>query len=667
MIRHYSYFSGIILLLICGSLQAQDRDTIPDQKLQEIEISVRNKPTPNISTSPLQVISNEELLEQGIQSVADAVRRFNGVVLKDYGGIGGLKTISVRGMGAEHTTISYDGVMVSNMQSGQVDLGRFSLDNISMVSLNIGQSDDIFQTAKSFSSSGTLNLQTIIPEFTGKNYRGHARITGGSFGLFNPMLDYANKLNNTFTLSANGSWQRADGAYTFKDYVHGEKKKRKNSDVDIYRTELNLYSDFGKSGTLNAKLYYFDSERGLPGSVIIGNDYAAERLWDRNFFSQLAYNNTFNEKLRFKSQFKYDNVYTKYKDIQANGTEIYIYKEQEVYLSNALNYLINDKISITLSEDLFFNKLKREYEILSKPVEGLPSPERYNSLIALAFQFKNNYITITSSLLATYISEKAKDKKENTYKRLSPSAGISYKPFQSVNMRIRGSYKHAYRIPTFTELYYTNMTAEKILKPESAHQFNLGANWVGGIADSFVDFLSFSIDGYYNEIDDKIVIIPGTFTSTTVNMGKVDMKGVDVRMASNFAINNNMAINLTAVYSYMDARNMTDKNAENYKDQLPYTPRHSGSATLSFSNPWVNVSYTVFAASERYKLFVNTPDNKMDGYTDHSISLFRSFRLKGNEIYIQGNLQNIWNQGYDIIAFYPMPGRSFKVSAGIKF
>ncbi|MDL2303688.1 TonB-dependent receptor plug domain-containing protein, partial [Dysgonomonas sp. OttesenSCG-928-D17] len=352
-----------LLFTGCLSLQAQINDSIHTQKLSDVEISANAKPSVSLSTSPLQVITNEELLQEGIQSVSDAVRRFNGIVLKDYGGIGGLKTVAIRGMGAEHTAISYDGIMVSNTQSGQVDIGRYALDNISMVSLNIGQSDVIFQTAKAFASAGTLNLETAMPDFTNRNYKGHARITGGSFGLFNPMLDYAHKLSNTFSLSANGSWQRADGNYPFKqedDKILTD-RKRNNSDVDIFRTEVNLYSDFGKAGQLKAKVYYFDSERGLPGAVVKGNDYAAERLWDRNFFTQVTYNKSFNSKFSLKSQAKYDYTYTRYEDDQASMQTRNTYREQEAYLSNALLYSLNPNISFSFSEDLFYNKLKNKF------------------------------------------------------------------------------------------------------------------------------------------------------------------------------------------------------------------------------------------------------------------------------------------------------------------
>ncbi|MDR1706853.1 MAG: TonB-dependent receptor [Prevotella sp.] len=664
----FSILLFIFFSLVCTVVQAQNNDTIKTQNLSEVEISANTKPSVSRSTNLLQVITNDDLLQQGVQSVSDAVKRFNGVVLKDYGGIGGLKTVSIRGMGAEYTAVSYDGVLVSNIQSGQVDIGRFALDNVSMISLDIGQSDDIFQTARAFSSAGVLNMETVVPDFSNKRYAGYAKVTGGSFGLFNPVIDYKYKLSKTFALTANGSWQRADGNYPFSaDYDKMiPDRKRKNSDVDIYRTELNLFSDFGKSGQLRTKIYYFDSERGLPGSVVIGEDYATERLWDKNFFAQMSYRKDFGQKIKLKTQAKYDHNNTRYEEVHEKydgGRLTNRYKEQEVYLSNALLFQLSDIINFSAAEDLSYNNLDKEADRFGN---NLANPKRYNSHTALAFRYKSDRLTITSSLLATYISERVKNNSGNsTYKKLSPSTGISYQPVESANLRVRASFKHVYRVPTFTELYYPSV--EKKLKAESAKQFNVGLTWVGGFGGNSENYVNASIDGYYNKVDDKIVITPKTFLATTSNVGNVDIKGVNLRLAANSQINKSMGLNLVVTYNYMQAQDVTSKSEETYKNQLPYTPEHSGAVTLSFNNPWVNFSYTMIAASDRYSKLTNYRDNEVKGYTDHSISLFRKLRLKDNELIIQGNVLNLWNENYDVIAYYPMPRRSFSFSVLYKF
>ena len=75
----------------------------------------------------------------GNDNVADALRYFSGIQIKDYGGVGGLKTVNIRSMGTNHVGVFYDGIELGNAQNGTVDLGRFSLDNMESVTLYNGQ------------------------------------------------------------------------------------------------------------------------------------------------------------------------------------------------------------------------------------------------------------------------------------------------------------------------------------------------------------------------------------------------------------------------------------------------------------------------------------------------------------------------------------------------
>ena len=83
---------------------------------------------------PVQTLEGDALKQLSAHSVADAVRYFSGVQVKDYGGIGGLKTVNIRSMGSHHVGVFYDGVELGNAQNGVVDLGRFSLENMEAVS-----------------------------------------------------------------------------------------------------------------------------------------------------------------------------------------------------------------------------------------------------------------------------------------------------------------------------------------------------------------------------------------------------------------------------------------------------------------------------------------------------------------------------------------------------
>ena len=92
-------------------------------------------------------MTREDIDRLGIHELSEAVKRFAGANVRDYGGIGGMKTVSVRNLGAQHTAVSYDGLTISNTQAGQIDIGRFSLDNVESVTMAVGNADDMMQTA----------------------------------------------------------------------------------------------------------------------------------------------------------------------------------------------------------------------------------------------------------------------------------------------------------------------------------------------------------------------------------------------------------------------------------------------------------------------------------------------------------------------------------------
>ena len=66
---------------------------------------------------PAQSLEGVELQRLNSQSVADALRYFSGIQLKDYGGVGGIKTVDIRSMGTHHLGIFYDGIELGNAQN----------------------------------------------------------------------------------------------------------------------------------------------------------------------------------------------------------------------------------------------------------------------------------------------------------------------------------------------------------------------------------------------------------------------------------------------------------------------------------------------------------------------------------------------------------------------
>lgn len=225
------------------SAQQQKVDTTHVYSIPEVVVSDRYQTREVRATAPTQIFSKEELNNLHVLRVSDAVKHFAGVTVKDYGGIGGLKTVSIRSLGAQHTAIGYDGIAITDCQTGQIDIGRFSLDNVDRLSLNNGQSDNIFQPARFFASAGLLNIQTLTPQFkNNKNTHIIGSFKTGSWGLVNPSVLIEQKLARKWALSANAEWMSADGHYPYTLY-YGDKddltsrEKRKNTQVESLRAE----------------------------------------------------------------------------------------------------------------------------------------------------------------------------------------------------------------------------------------------------------------------------------------------------------------------------------------------------------------------------------------------------------------------------------------------
>ncbi|WP_454802621.1 TonB-dependent receptor [Mucilaginibacter phyllosphaerae] len=146
------------------------------------EVPVTAIPAPKVqSITPSQQLTRKDFARYSAFNVADAVRNFAGVNVKDYGGIGGLKTISVRSLGTNHTAVLFDGVQINDAQTGQIDLSKFNPNNVEEITLYNGQPDNLLQPARAFASASVLSIKTIRPGLTpGKPYQIQAGVKGGA-------------------------------------------------------------------------------------------------------------------------------------------------------------------------------------------------------------------------------------------------------------------------------------------------------------------------------------------------------------------------------------------------------------------------------------------------------------------------------------------------------
>ena len=651
--------------------QQQKVDTTHTYSIPEITVSDIYQTREVRSTAPLQVFSKDALKNLHALQVSDAVKHFAGVTVKDYGGIGGLKTVSIRSLGAQHTAVGYDGITLTDCQTGQIDIGRFSLDNVDQLSLSNGQSDNIFQPARFFAAAGILNIQTLTPRFEKeKTTNISASFKTGSWGLVNPSILLEQQLNSKWTVSANGEWMSSDGHYPYTLHYGDAKEdltsreKRKNTDVQTFRAEAGLYGIFSDKEQYRLKAYYFQSSRGLPKATTLYNDHSLQQLWDKNTFVQSQYKKEFSRQWVFQTSAKWNWSYQRYLDPDYKGSEGKTensYYQQEYYLSASALYRVLSNLSFSLSTDASIDRLNAN-------LKDFAYPTRYSWLTAFAGKYVNDWLTASASVLATVINEEVRQGSAAANRRKhSPYVSASFKPFASEEFRIRLFYKDIFRLPSFNDLYY-GQVGNTNLKPESTTQYNLGLTYSRSI-NELIPYVSVTADAYYNKVKDKIIAIPtkNLFIWSMVNLGKVDIKGIDI--AGNISLQpwEKLRVNLSGNYTYQRALDMTEPGGKTYKQQIAYTPRVSGSGQAGIETPWVNLSYSFLFSGKRYMLGQNLRENRLDSYSDHSVSVSRDLRIRNVNTSLTVEVLNLLDKNYEIVKNFPMPGRSVRVTMKVRY
>ena len=265
---------GMMVSLLCGVGQANADSSSLDsiQTLGEVMVTANRYN----EVIPSQKLTGKELKALNSFSVADAIRYFSGLQIKDYGGVGGLKTVNIRSMGTNHMGVYYNGIQLGNAQNGQVDLGKFSLENIEEISLYNGQKSEIFQSAREFGSAGSIYLTTRRPKFKpGEKSHLKASVKAGSFDLLNPSVLFEYKLSETVSMTFNSEWINSSGKYKFRyrrvtpsgETAYDTTATRKNGDIDAVRFEGGLQG-YLPNGYWKAYVYHYSSERGIPGAIV---------------------------------------------------------------------------------------------------------------------------------------------------------------------------------------------------------------------------------------------------------------------------------------------------------------------------------------------------------------------------------------------------------------
>lgn len=620
---------------------------VPDSVIQLQEVQVSAYAPRRLAT--VQELSGPELQAMSTTSIADALKYFAGVQIKDYGGLGGLKTINVRSLGAQHVGVYIDGIRITNAQNGTVDLGKYSLSTLETVSLYNANKLDACQSASEYASGATVYLRTRKP--TSDSLSLTAR--WASFHTYMGRVN-AQMCRRGWSAFIDAEYVNSKGDYPFryKSEYEDTVGRRKNSDIEYGRVEAAVF----KKG-FSSHFYYYQSERGCPGGIVrrLSDKYNnVGREWDRDLFVQASWQKSFGEKFQFKANTKYANEYLRYcTDYPENQNTARVdnhYRQNDAFASVAGAYFPFEWLSFNVGYDMRMSWLDADLRMFH-PVR------REDQKAVVAGQISWRSVRLAASMLYQHYKDHTRLKvgAADPLSRFTPSISAAY-TFRDLTLKMW--YKKIFRAPTLNDLYYTQ-AGNRNLKPEYTRQFDVGVEYTWTSPGWFA---SVQADFYINHIDDRIVCLPikGTYTWSMMNYGETYCRGLNMTASGRY-MSGPWNFSLLTSLTWQRDLNRTDPGNENtYNKPICYSP------TLSFGitaiAAWRNYSLTVseLHVGERMWSYAD-PEDVLSPYNNVDLKLSAALR----RLLVSLEVNDLFDVQYEHIPRYPMPGRNLRLTLSV--
>ena len=565
------------------------------------------------------VISRTDTLEfQDAFDLTGELHRIPGLLLGDYGGFAGLKTVSLRGMGSPHTAVYVDGVRVGNVQSGQGDLGMLDIENYSSAVVDYAQNSVSFNTAR--------------PVFDNAPVAGKVKLNVASFGTYLPSARLDFRLSDKVALSVN-----AAGVLSKGDFPLADGSRRLNNDIRQVRGGVNLFG-YMEDGEYHLKSYCNSVERGTPGSV---SWPSADRQKDMNAYVQSVVRKQFGTlyTMRVSAKAGYDDIY--YTSSWGDSE----YGQTELQLNSSHLFRICRWFNMSLAADIQWDNL----------ASTSYSASRLTTLSALtaSFSFERLLLNIAAEYSGCF------DRNHLARHALSPS--MDFRLHLIDGLDVTGFGRRAYRVPMFNELYYVGYGNPDLL-PEDAWLTDLGVDFKRQLTSSWA--VKAKVDGFYNFLSNKITSAPVPDDPDIwlpYNIGKVRSAGFDLVAGTDYE-SGDWRISMDARYSLLSAVDRTS-GQYTYGQQIPYVAKHTVTADLK-------ASWKGYVLNPRWVMKSGRTDGNgsLADWNNLDMSLSKRFMFKKVcSLSITLAAKNLLDARYELVSGYPMPGRSFIAGLELDF
>jgi iron complex outermembrane receptor protein len=214
-----------------------------------------------------------------------------------------------------------------------------------------------------------------------------------------------------------------------------------------------------------------------------------------------------------------------------------------------------------------------------------------------------------------------------------------------------------FNLPTFNDRFWLEY-GKPDLKPEKGYSGDVG--WVFQKKQFSAEITAFQL-----LIDDWILWQPGADgIFRPDNLRKVWSRGAEAVVRCSLFVDR-WKVEFSGRYQFVKATNVEVYGGSEValNKELPYTPNHSAGAVFRVEKNWFSMAYLQQWTGRRF----TTSDNSESLKGFSTGNLLGQIFLKKAKITLDFRLENVWNAPYQIIAYRPMPGCSFRVGLSYRF
>jgi iron complex outermembrane receptor protein len=633
-------FVSLMVLLCVINVYAQQNDSVNVKQLKALVIT-SNRLQNFTPDNKIQTIDSVALWNNLTNCLTDVISLNSQVHINSYG-TGAASYSSIRGTGSAHTAILWNGFNMQDVLNGEVDFSQIPVFFLDDVKIQYGGCGALYGSG---AIGGAIHLNNTLPFDQGIKT---SLIT--SYGSFSNYFEGAEceiseknyaGLIRVFDHSVENDFE------FINTYQGNVKQKLENAQTKQQGALIDNSVKINEKQKVNFHLWFQNNDHNIPAIMI---DTKSKQNEKNQFLRRSIEWSYIGEQSEMFLRTGYFNNYQYFEDplynIKSSYTSVSSINEFENNYKFNTNFKLNSGINYTHEKGTSPNLDKTHVRDRSTIFTSL----KYNTL--------NNALNAVVSLREEVIN--------NNSTPVTYSVGFDGVIIKGFDFK--GNLNKSYRIPSFNDLYWNdivwNMYGNPNLKNEEGLNEEIGLNYKS--AKNKFSYES-GVTAFNSNVTNWIIWEPvDNYTKwTPLNVDTVWSRGVEYNLDLAYRTNK-IFIKFSGMYTLIKTTNES-KSADStvIHKQLIYVPGQKIAGTLFLAYKKYSFAFTHNYIGKRFTDPQNTAFVK--SYNISNLVISKDFSYKNYRLNLNFHINNIWNETYQVMEFYPMSLRNYEVGLRLSF